>query len=496
MSHRTRSALLIFAMGFLSGAWFFNGGGQNQNVNFDLARAVVEHRSVRVDDFRDNTVDLSYSNGHYYSNKPPGISLLAAPSYLLSRLVTRRLDLSPTLRLTLDQYVATALVCAISLGLIGVVLFLTGLEWGVEPRWAALVAVSTMLATPLLPYGTMLFAHVPNALTTLGALYYATRSRPSPILSGVCAGMGACLNYLSIPAALVPLYFLLRGDDRARRTVRFLAATLPFALLMMAYHWYAFGSPFTTAISSTSVEFITPGAPLGVLHTPSIAALWGLLGSKYRGLFFLAPFLVVAVAGLWKMRTRPFVVGSAATIALFLAFFSAFNGWHGGYTYGPRYILPVVPLIAAGLFAIRKRIPRLVVLALLAWSFPINMLATAVDPQVPEVLEDPVFDYIVPTFLTGVPPLISDAPWLHDFFIGSVGVNRLTVAERQIYRKHEPGSPETDWAAFNLGEPFFGVGSRVSLLPLLVVLAILLLTLDRSVRRLGQIDSASQATTP
>lgn len=496
MSNRTRSSLLIFAIGFLSAAWFFNGGGQNQNVNFNLTRAIVEQQSIRVDDYRDNTVDLSYSDGHYYSNKPPGSSLLAAPSYLLSRLVTRRLDFSPTLRLTLDQYVATAFVCATSLGLIGVILFLIGLEWGVEPRWAAFGAVITMLATPLLPYGTMLFAHAPNALTTLGALHFATRARPAPILSGVSAGIGACLNYLSVPAALVPLFLLMRGEQRARRAALFLAATFPFALFMMGYHWYAFGSPFTTAISSTNIEFITPGAPLGVLHTPTFAALWGLLGSKYRGLFFLSPFLLLAVAGLWKMRDRPFIVGSAVTIAVFLAFFSAFNGWHGGYTYGPRYILPLVPLIAVGLFAVEKKIPRLIVVVLLAWSFPVNMLATAVDPQVPEVIEDPVFDYIVPTFVNAVPPMIPKAPWLHDFFTGSVGVNRLTVAERQIYRKHEPGSPETEWAAFNLGEPFFGIGSRGSLLPLFVVLAMLMIALNRSSARIVQTDKATQATTP
>ena len=75
------ATLGVFLVALISTAYFFNGGGQNQNANFDLARALVEQGSIRIDDYRDNTIDVSFAGGHFYSNKAPGVSFLAAIPY-------------------------------------------------------------------------------------------------------------------------------------------------------------------------------------------------------------------------------------------------------------------------------------------------------------------------------------------------------------------------------------------------------------------------------
>src|ERR1035441_2624081 len=75
---RTR-ALLIGAVVLVAYVYFYQGGGWNQNSRFDLVRAMVELGTLRIDAYRENTGDKAFANGHYYSDKAPGLALLAEP---------------------------------------------------------------------------------------------------------------------------------------------------------------------------------------------------------------------------------------------------------------------------------------------------------------------------------------------------------------------------------------------------------------------------------
>ena len=66
-------------------------------------------------------------------------------------------------------------------------------------------------------------------------------------------------------------------------------------------------------------------------------------------------------------------------------------------------------------------------------------------------------------------------PWLQDFYTGHTSTNRVAPDEMLPFRKHAPGSPESEWASFNLGELLFGAGSFASLLP--IALAVTLASL-------------------
>ena len=72
-------ALLIFGVIFFSYAYFYEGAGWNQNSRFDLVRAMVEQGTLRIDAYHENTDDKAFANGHYYSDKAPGLALLAVP---------------------------------------------------------------------------------------------------------------------------------------------------------------------------------------------------------------------------------------------------------------------------------------------------------------------------------------------------------------------------------------------------------------------------------
>ena len=76
-SHIRLRALLLFAVIFFSYAYFYEGAGWNQNSRLDMVRAIVEQGTLRIDAFHQNTADKAFANGHYYSDKAPGLALLA-----------------------------------------------------------------------------------------------------------------------------------------------------------------------------------------------------------------------------------------------------------------------------------------------------------------------------------------------------------------------------------------------------------------------------------
>ncbi len=70
----------------------------SQNSRLDLVMALVEQRSVIIDDYVANTGDYAFYRGHAYSDKAPGPVFLALPAALA---IEPLLDL-PLLRAPLE----------------------------------------------------------------------------------------------------------------------------------------------------------------------------------------------------------------------------------------------------------------------------------------------------------------------------------------------------------------------------------------------------------
>ncbi len=102
----------------------------------------------------------------------------------------------------------------------------------------------------------------------------------------------------------------------------------------------------------------------------------GLLISPSRGLLVFSPVVLVAAAGIsrsfaagWRSAPRWCLLAVVAQYALY----GSYAVWWGGHTYGPRYLLDVlpaaVPLAAVAMAESRRgRSAKLVVAATLAWS--------------------------------------------------------------------------------------------------------------------------------
>ena len=142
--------------------------------------------------------------------------------------------------------------------------------------------------------------------------------------------------------------------------------------------------------------------------------------------------------------------GDAVTIvaiaAIFFLAFAGFNGWHGGGAFGPRYLVPMVPLLAIPLLYLRGRALGAIALVLGVYAFGVHLLATSINPMPSGSEKHPVRNYYLNVMRTSV--------------------NEQSIDEVLPRRMHPRGTHECTWAAFNLGETLFGPGNPMSVLPI------------------------------
>jgi hypothetical protein len=440
-----RIAEWLFLLSLFAAAYFYAGAGWNQNATFDLTRAVVERHTLIIDAYAGNTGDVSYANGHTYANKAPALSFLAAIPYAI-------IHAAGITNLAIACYLCTLFTCGVLFALIPALLYLEGRRRGVDPLWSAGVALIVAFATELFPYSTVLMVMVPS-----GALMLIALTTRRAWVAGFAAALATSMYYICAPAMLVI------AIARGRRSLfQFIGGALPPLIGLALYQFVCFGGFFTNSMSKTDPRFLAKGSLFGL---PSFDALYGITLSPYRGLFFFAPVLLLAIVPLFR---------EYAVLAISVAFF-IFNlcyiNWDGGFGVGARYLVPLIPLW--GLALLRLRL-RKVAMALAVASLAINFAATAVDPQPSGTIPRPLTQYIVPLLLRGhfSPDVPITAPWSAATFTGHTSVNRLAHDEAIVFRRHPPGSPESEWSSFNLGELFFGAGDARSLIPFAVVFAL------------------------
>src|SRR5579885_1657854 len=160
-SSRWKAAILVGAVSFFSFIYFYEGGGWNQNSRFDLLRAIVEQHTLRIDAYHENTQDKAHFQGHYYSDKAPGLVFLAVPMAFVTRPVMRMVGVDPLSARGeyVLSYVVSAAAVALPTALAVMCLFFLGLRFGAGLTGAAFGALAMGVGTPIWAYGSLFWAH-------------------------------------------------------------------------------------------------------------------------------------------------------------------------------------------------------------------------------------------------------------------------------------------------------------------------------------------------
>lgn len=475
-SHR-KVALLIGVVSFLSFIYFYQGGGWNQNSRFDLLRAILERHTLQIDAYHENTGDKAHFQGHYYSDKAPGLVFTAVPVALAVRPMLRALGVDPESPRgeVAMSYLANAGAVALPVALAAVCLFflslhLLGQSEGMPGKIsaAAFAALAMALGTPTWAYAGLFWAHALAGACLIFAFAAALHLREPDtpgrdflwaLAVGLAAGWATVTEYPAAPAsAVLGLLALSQSWPRgAAARLRTAAGVGVGALICVAVLlWYlhaAFGSfrPSYSYYDPNSFSFMQNRGYLGLTypHPDVLLKLW--FGCR-RGLFFAAPVAAAGPVGLyllWKDETtRPPALAAGIIAAYYFLFNASFYWWTAGLSFGPRYTGAAIPLLCLGLAVAWKRSGPTCrgILALLALcSVFISLMVVSTNSQLSVEDKCPLIHQTWPAF------------WK-----GEVSLNRDSMLTRA-----EAGSSPA-YGAFNLGQ-LLGLPGLWSLTPLLAI---------------------------
>jgi hypothetical protein len=522
-----------------------------------------------------NSGDIGYVpwTGHFHPNKPPGTSFVALPAYWVIFHVERWFGVNPdhwwplTVNAWLTSVFSVGLVSAIGC----VIFFRLARELAGGALLPALLAtLSFAFGTTFFPFGTLLFDHNLTAIFLLISFYSLWRVRGQEraaaawlLLAGLGAGLAAITNYIAAAAGmLLGLYALLATQPRRwnwRAALLYSLGVVPPFLLICWYGWRCFGSPFTLNTDFQNPLFKVTGGLFGMFALPNPYVAGLITISPYRGILFLAPVTLMSLYGLYVwLREKTFAPEARLCLGIFAFFFlvnASFNGYHGGFSAGPRYLVPGLPFLALPLVVAFLRW-RKITLTLAAISVIHQTLLTATDAQNSLAvggharIDDAhrkddfwcqiVGEYAWPLFATGRAWPVLDqliavrlekkdeelqqegveegerkaqvaaldrelrdiiargeaSPMILGAIKGPVSVNPIGIYDGLLTFTFFPAnSMESDWNSFNVGE-FLFPQSRKSLLPLLLVTGGIGAWLLRRAARQDRLSASASSPSP
>ena len=329
-----------------------HGGSANELTRWATAASLVEKGSFDIswtEPLIGPNVDTARIGDKVYSNKAPAPAILAAPAYALTRVFIGPPNAS---NIRISWFAIRFFLSTLPVLLLGV--------WLYARETDELSLATFLFATPIFLYSLLLFSHVFAALV----LYFAFRIIYDQryvlpwhcLVAGALCGLAVLSEFPTIfPAAVfgIGLYFVDKRE-RLRRPMFFILGGMPFALFLGFYNLELFGSPFSMSYAHESFPEWAEVAGQGVfgLGWPSPYNFYLLLFSPSRGLFFVAPILLFSILTFFtsrEVRTVRHHVKVAA-IAVTVIAMCGHSAAHGGWAFGPRYLILIIPLFLDSLF--------------------------------------------------------------------------------------------------------------------------------------------------
>ncbi len=473
-TNTTRCYFVLFVLFFTTYGYFFQGGGWNQNSRICLTRAILHQHSFIIDEYKEdshdppfkfvNTGDWSYYEGHYYTNKSPGLSFIALVPFGVAEYFLKRIfPIDTEKQVLLSAYFSTLCTTVLFSTLLCLLLFY------IFNHFFKLNSMNCLLLTLFYGFGTLVFsysttfyAHMPAAFFSFLSfvlVMYIKRDDPQRKKSiALFSGFSAATSVLVEPSTVVILgciiVYLASFSEGRRYVPFFLLGCIPPGILQCFYNVVCFGDLLSSSYNyaNDAVMFKVNGRLFGLPHPKTFIRL---LFLPYRGLFVSSPVFLMVLPGIvlffTKRNWRAEAVICTVISIVFIIFIASFYAWHGGSSVGPRYLLPTFPFIFFLIVFTLERYPKAFkVLGLI--SVIINLTITLVGNEIPQNVKNPLGDFI-----------------LKNIAAGRVSVNPVPFSNFENYpidTLSEISKWTPNFSAFNLGEVIFP-HSPASILPLI-----------------------------
>jgi hypothetical protein len=373
--------LFLIFLAFLSGHLYSIDGLEY----FRVAERIVFDRSLVFDP------PLTWGFQISRPITPVGFSLVQVPAVLLAGWAR---PLQPAFGTALYDaallyrdpvYTLASWVNPLVVALTGALTFQTAERLGAPRRAAMLIAIATILGSPLFFYARADLAQPLATLLLLGIVAFLIAGvqrrnvRPGLMTGAVALAIltrpvdGLLIAFVALVVLCLPL-----GDWRPLRDGRRLGLEVAIGALaglavMCMVDFIRFGDP---------LDFGYAGQLLGSLKFGLVAELV----SPGRGLLWYFPLLALAPIGawaLWRRGLRHETVAMVLPVLIFLPSYAKFVSL-GGWCWGPRYLVPLIPLLgllAGGVVWPQRRHAPVLLFGLLSIAGGLaNVAHLAVDP--------------------------------------------------------------------------------------------------------------------
>jgi len=312
--------------------------GYDGQMMYRVTDSLVLRHSFRV-------VDPVWHMNEPYTYFGLAVSLLLVPIYWLGQLLQH----DGNRFIVLYEPAVTALTA--------VTLYALARDLGASYRRSLAISLAYAFGSLAWYYSTAIFTEPLVAATLTGALFWLrkygrTRQGLWLLLAGSAVSLSLLARWDSALLVVVPisLYALVHVWRRTSMLwSRVASLTLYAAPIVMGlavdlwYDWIRYGDPFN----------LGPRAQFGgAFTTPLPTGLYGLLFSPGVGLFVYVPLLALAAAAFpafWR-RWRPEAVLILFLFGLRLVVYAQWSYWDGR-EWGPRFLVPVLPLLMLVLVA-------------------------------------------------------------------------------------------------------------------------------------------------
>ncbi|MBC7634384.1 MAG: hypothetical protein H7251_02155 [Acetobacteraceae bacterium] len=339
----------------------------NMSSRLALALEMVEDHAVTIDRFAPYTIDKASYQGHFYSDKAPGMAFLVAPLLALLRAPLVALGIDTTSSLSgpdINHVQAPGFyIFAMRIGILFVstlatagaaaMLFQLCRDLRASRNGALFASFAWAFATPMLGWATSFFGHATAASLLVTGLALVVRANLAEVLpgrdfrrgllAGFALGLVFVVEFTTGPALVcIAVLGLFYARGRPLLLAGAMVGGLAPLILLLVYNQNAFGAPLHLGYANV-VDFAGMQTGWFGVSRPDPHIAWEVLFGASRGLVWISPFLLLAPLAYvmaWREMPRGVVLVLLAVPVLFLLINAGYAYWDGGWSTGPRHLTP------------------------------------------------------------------------------------------------------------------------------------------------------------
>lgn len=398
----SRFLLIFFIINLLISSFYLDTWPNPNTTSRVLqVRALSETGTLNIDKFHEETIDKSYVNNHYYSDKAPLPAFLIYSIYqplLLTGLLPQPEDNKGLYIFIIGSLITGSL----SFTLIILLIFNNLIKSGYNISSAVLLSTLPFYASMFFIYAGTFYAHLLVVLFVLVGIEHIQHSK-SFFLAGLYSGAAFLSEYLTAIIAFIWFFQILRNES-LKKAVLFGLGVLPFVISFLVYNFLITGSIFKTAYAYQVYYDLKNGG----FSLPNISVLFEMIFLPRKGALFYSTILWCFIPLIFKLKSKDFLkIFLNYTFLPAIVYFivlSGFEEWGGGWTYGPRYLMPALGLLIYTCLPFVNLIGRMKFLFAFAMAIGIVHAFSAkltIQYSIPSDIKFPYIQNILPNVLHG-----------------------------------------------------------------------------------------------